>query len=153
MLLGLVLVAPVSQASGIRLYDAKTTYRCLRNKPEYRADPSLQPTKLEFQVDEPHRIVRKHLPFSNITPGPGWDFFITFEGRPSLNHGSGFEMVNVWVFDRMHDASAFWVEELPGWTGKPLTLSRNVFINWGSGIDSPPKQVSSILLGCLRTRS
>jgi hypothetical protein len=131
---GLGLAATTSAwggSDGVRPYDTKSTYSCLTKRPEYKAQPSLQPTKLEYQLFGPSRIP-KHVPFSKITAGRGWKFWIGFRGRASLNDGVGFENVYLWFFGRVRDAQAFYAAERPGWpSGKPLSLSQNVFINWG----------------------
>ena len=159
-LVALMLVVPTAAcgAGGNGLVNAKATYTCLTKRREYRPlgwSSYGHKEQLAFQMP-PFRLARFRgkLPYYDIRGVSGWDMTVQFSGVPRYD----LEFLNLTVFATASGAQATYRQVLARTdptlisnAKKNYLVERNVLIDWAVP-DGPPKQVRSIILGCLRTR-
>jgi hypothetical protein len=171
LLPALVLALSACGGSGTKLYDAKATYACLRNRPEYRpiasfswypGEPGVRipPVLAYYMATPPPRGARYagNWPFRGPNVGASWGFGVV-PVRPPDSGGPVFPATRIAVFDEAKSARAAYQASLRRALGQPRLLAtarklaeihRNVLLDWDY-LGVRKQQIRSIVLGCLRT--
>jgi hypothetical protein len=154
--LTVLLVGVACGGSAIRLYQAGSSYDCLKHRKEFRplsAFESPPSASLEVSLDPSHPYrLRRPLPSLRTFVAPGWEFTVLWSrGFQSGN-------VDVQIFDTIQGARAMSRtvfaraarRDLPD-LRREFQLTRNAFIDWGDPRVSTGR-VRTLVGGCLRIR-
>jgi hypothetical protein len=150
-----------SASSSTQNYDAGRSHDCFAKSSDYvplnwyPGKPGARQPGRPFQLlDGGYRTgytFHGRLPYFGTTIGSGHHYAVSFMATP---------IVTLVFFETVAQAHAMYHQLLSKVTDSvalkaakaDTKLVRNVFIEWGiDGLKGPPKQVRSIILGCLRT--